>query len=164
MKAEYKSLLDLLNKKPKTVKRVSDTLRKMRKGEADKIMHTLHEEAFETIDCLQCANCCTTTGPLLTSNDIDRIAKHLGLKPIHFIEQYLHIDEDGDYVFKSMPCPFLGADNYCTIYEQRPKACREYPHTDRANQQGILSLTRKNTKICPAVANIFLNIERDMKG
>ena len=164
MKPEYKSLLEHLNKNPKTVKKVSDSLKKMRKGDADKIMHRLHDEAFETTDCLQCANCCTTTGPLLTTKDIDRIAKHLGLKPTQFIEQYLRVDEDNDYVFRNMPCPFLGSDNYCSIYEERPKACREYPHTDRVNQQGILSLTRKNAKICPAVAKIFLKIEMKMKG
>lgn len=164
MNPNYKSLLDQINKRSKIVKKASKTLRKMRKGEADNTIHTLHDEAFESIDCLQCANCCTTTGPLLTSKDIDRISKHLGLKPIQFIEQYLQIDEDQDYVFKSMPCPFLGVDNYCSIYEHRPKACREYPHTDRANQQGILALTRKNAKICPAVAQIFLKIDKKMKG
>lgn len=164
MKSEYKSLLEQSNRNSKALKKSVDSLRKMRKGDADHIVHTLHDEAFETIDCLQCANCCTTTGPLLTTKDIERISKHVGLKPIQFIEQYLRIDEDNDYVFKSMPCPFLGPNNYCQIYEQRPKACREYPHTDRVNQQGILSLTRKNAKICPAVAQILLKMESKIKG
>lgn len=44
---------------------------------------------------------------------------------------YLRVDEDNDKVFKSMPCPFLGEDNLCSIYDIRPKACREFPHTDR---------------------------------
>lgn len=159
MKPEYKTLLDKVTKQPKAIKQTIATLKKMRKGDADKLIHGLHQEAFEKIDCLECANCCTTTGPLLTDKDINRIAKHLKLKPVQFINNYLKIDEDNDYVFNSMPCPFLGDDNYCNIYEDRPKACREYPHTDRVNQQGILSITRKNVTLCPAVAQIFVQIE-----
>lgn len=163
MKSEYKALLEKVSKQPKSIKQSISALKKMRKGDADKLIHNLHEEAFETIDCLACANCCTTTGPLVTDKDINRIAKHLKLKPAQFIKNYLRIDEDNDYVFKSMPCPFLGSDNYCNIYEERPKACREYPHTDRVNQQGILSVTRKNVTLCPAVAQIFLRIEETKK-
>ncbi len=164
MKTEYKALLDRVSKQPKTIKQTATALNKMRKGDADRLIHNLHEEAFKTIDCLACANCCTTTGPLLTNKDINRIAKHLKLKPVQFIANYLIIDEDNDYIFKSMPCPFLGSDNYCIIYEERPKACREYPHTNRANQQGILSITQKNVKLCPAVAQIFLQMEESKKA
>lgn len=164
MKSEYKALIDQINRQPKTIKKTINLLKKMRKGDADKLIHNLHSEAFEVIDCLHCANCCTTTGPLLTNKDIDRISKYLNLKPLQFIANYLIIDEDNDYVFKSMPCPFLAEDNYCNIYEARPKACREYPHTDRVNQQGILSITRKNVKLCPAVAQIFLRIEESKKS
>ncbi len=159
MKSEYKTLLDQVKKRPKAIKKTIERIKKMRKGNADSLIHTLHNEAFESIDCLECANCCTTTGPLLTDKDIDRIAKHLKLKPSQFINEYLRIDEDKDYVFKTMPCTFLGSGNYCSIYEVRPKACREYPHTDRVNQQGILSITHKNVTLCPAVAKIFIEIE-----
>jgi uncharacterized protein len=164
MNSKYQALLEQVNKQPKANKKTLAVLKKMRKGGADNLVHRLHKEAFETIDCLQCANCCTTTGPLLTDKDINRISKRLRIKPVQFIHDYLIIDEDNDYVFKSMPCPFLATDNYCTIYEERPKACREYPHTDRVNQQGILSITRKNVKLCPGVAQIFLQIEESKKS
>ncbi|MCF6351404.1 MAG: YkgJ family cysteine cluster protein [Cyclobacteriaceae bacterium] len=164
MKPAYKALLTQVAKQPKIIKKTINGIRKMRKGSADELIHKLHYEVFKTIDCLQCANCCTTTGPLLTSKDIDRIAKYLKLKPAQFIADYLRVDEDQDYVFQSMPCTFLGADNYCSIYEVRPKACREYPHTNRVNQQGILSITRKNVQLCPAVAQIFLEIKTRKKS
>lgn len=164
MKTAYKALLEKVNKQPKMLKQTAASIKKMRKGDADKLINNLHEEVFETIDCLECANCCTTVGPLITSKDIDRLAKFIGLKPVQFINQYLKIDEDNDYVFKTMPCPFLGADKYCSIYQERPKACREYPHTDRKNQQGILSLTKKNASLCPAVAQIFINIDSQKKS
>lgn len=120
----------------------------------DYIMQELHEAEFERTDCLECANCCKTTGPLFTNSDIERIAKHFRQKPQVFIGQHLKIDEDKDYVLQHVPCAFLGADNYCSIYDLRPKACREFPHTDRKKFQQIANLTMKNVTICPAAFNI----------
>jgi hypothetical protein len=120
----------------------------------DQITQQLHNEAFEEIDCLKCANCCKTTGPLFTETDINRIAKHFKMKPGAFIDSYLKVDEDNDYVLQTTPCSFLGADNYCGIYEVRPKACREYPHTNRRKLQQIASITIANTAICPAAFQI----------
>jgi len=120
----------------------------------DFVMQELHEDEFQRTDCLTCANCCKTTGPLFTNNDVARISKHFRMKPQRFIEQYLRIDEDNDYVLDHVPCTFLGADNYCSIYDVRPKACREFPHTDRKKFQQISNLTLKNVAICPAAYNI----------
>ena len=64
------------------------------------------------------------------------------------------MDEEQDYVLTQAPCHFLGPDNKCSIYEHRPLACREYPHTNRKNMHQILNLTEKNTRVCPAVAEI----------
>lgn len=125
-------------------------LRKKKPKNLDYIVQETHDEVFDEVDCLTCANCCKTTGPLFTDNDIARIAKHFRMKPSDFIDDYLRIDEDKDYVLKQVPCHFLGADNYCSIYEVRPKACREYPHTDRRKIYQIGTLTVKNTAICPA--------------
>lgn len=110
-----------------------------------------HEAAFAQIDCLHCAHCCKTTGPLLTQGDINRLAKHQKMKPSEFIDRFLQVDEEGDWVMKSLPCPFLGEDNYCSVYEVRPKACREFPHTDRGRMHQILKLTERNASACPAV-------------
>ncbi|MFZ9778454.1 MAG: YkgJ family cysteine cluster protein, partial [Schleiferiaceae bacterium] len=90
----------------------------------DAVVHDLHDRVFAKTDCLSCANCCKTTGPLWTERDKDRVAKRLRLKTSNFEEQYLRLDEDGDWVLKQLPCPFLEADNACSIYEDRPKACR----------------------------------------
>ena len=122
---------------------------KKRLGKMDTIVQQLHDEVSEKIDCLTCANCCRSLGPAIYDKDIERMAKALRIKPSEVVSSYLRIDEDGDYVFKSMPCPFLMDDNYCSIYESRPKACREYPHTDRKNFDQIYKLTVKNTSTCP---------------
>lgn len=157
---EYAKYLEQARRKKAENKKFLEGLKKSRKSGLDQKIQALHEEAFEEIDCLQCANCCKTTGPLLLSKDIDRLAAALKLRPSLFAEKYLRRDEDGDDVFQSMPCPFLGSDHYCTVYEARPNACREYPHTQQRDQLQKLAITYKNSLICPAVALI---VER-LKG
>ncbi|GEQ87332.1 Fe-S oxidoreductase [Patiriisocius marinistellae] len=120
----------------------------------DKIMVELHDAEFEKTDCLACANCCKTTSPIFTTKDINRIAKHFRIKEQRFIETYLSVDEDNFHVLKSAPCTFLADDNSCSIYDVRPKACAEYPHTDRRDFHKISEITLKNTAICPATFNI----------
>jgi Fe-S-cluster containining protein len=148
---------DLINNLPKQAKdkhnenkKFFAKLKKKPPKTLDYIMQELHDAEFERTDCLQCANCCKTTGPLFTDKDVARIAKHFRMKTQQFITQYLRVDEDNDYVLQTVPCTFLGADNYCSIYEVRPKACREFPHTDRKKFQQISNLTLKNVAICPA--------------
>lgn len=144
-------------------KKLFDKLKRTKPKNLDEVMGELHEEVFEDIDCLQCANCCKTTSPIFYQKDIERIAKRLRLKPSQFIDKYLHIDEDNDYVLNEAPCPFLDNDNYCLIYEDRPTACREYPHTNRKRFHQILNLTLRNTFICPAVFQIIEKLKIKME-
>ncbi len=143
-------------------KKYFDKLKKKAPKNLDYAMQEFHDAEFKRTDCLTCANCCKTTGPLFTSADIERIAKHLRQKPQQFIEQYLRIDEDNDYVLQSVPCTFLDHDNTCFIYDVRPKACREFPHTDRKKFQQITNLTLKNIPICPAVYNIIEEMKKKL--
>lgn len=143
-------------------KKYFDRLKKKTPKNLDYVMQELHESEFKKIDCLTCANCCKTTGPLFTLADIERISKHLRQKPQQFISQYLQIDEDKDYVLKTVPCSFLDHENACTIYEVRPKACREFPHTDRKKFQQISNLTLQNVAICPAAYNIIEEMKKKL--
>lgn len=120
----------------------------------DVAMHDIHEEVFAKTNCLNCANCCKTVGPLLKPKDIEVLAKDQGINTRAFEEKFLRQDEDGDFVFRTMPCPFLEPDNSCRVYHIRPKACREFPHTNSIRQREILPLTEKNVAICPAVYEI----------
>ncbi|NQV53733.1 MAG: YkgJ family cysteine cluster protein [Flavobacteriales bacterium] len=137
-------------------KKVKSLEKKLSKtGRSDLLINKLHEEVFEDVDCLKCANCCKTTGPLLLPKDIQRLSKRLKMPEKQFVDTFLRVDEDGDHVFQSMPCPFLEDDNKCAVYEDRPKACRAYPHTDQKGQLDIFAITRKNARICPAVSRIM---------
>lgn len=154
MQERIEQLPKLAREKQKENKRFFNKLRRKPPKQLDYLMQELHEEEFSRTDCLQCANCCKTTGPLFTNKDISRLSKHFKMKEAQFVESYLRLDEDNDYVLQSVPCPFLGHDNCCSIYEVRPKACREFPHTDRKKFYQISNLTLKNVAICPAAFNI----------
>lgn len=134
-KKENKQFLDKAKRKKGIVRELPD----------------LHDEAFSKIDCLKCANCCKTISPRFKTPDLVRISKHLGMKQGDMIDTYLRLDEDGDYVVKKSPCPFLGSDNYCSIYEARPGDCRKYPYTDSGEFFEYTNTTMLNTTTCPAV-------------
>jgi Fe-S-cluster containining protein len=137
-----------------------DKLKRTKPKNLDQQFHNLHEEVFEKTDCLACANCCKTTSPIFYNRDVARLAKHLRIRPGEFIEKYLRIDEDKDYVLREAPCQFLDTDNFCSVYEARPNACREYPHTNRKRMEQILDLTYRNTLVCPAVLEITERLKK----
>ena len=163
MEEELRLLPQKAQEKHSENKRFFTKLKKKPPKNLDYLMWELHEEEFQRTDCLKCGNCCKTTGPLFTQVDIERIAKHLRVRPSDFIKTYLRIDEEGDYVLQQVPCTFLGADNYCSIYNVRPKACREFPHTDRKKFHQISNLTLKNVAICPAAFNIVEEMKKKIK-
>lgn len=136
-------------------RQMAKRLKKRKPKKLDDVVHQLHEKVFSEVDCLDCANCCKTTSPGMHDRDVDRLAKHFRVKSSVLVEQYMELDAEGEYVFRSAPCPFLGADNYCSVYEARPLACREYPHTNRKRFYQVIDLSLKNTEICPAVVRIF---------
>ncbi len=158
MNPDYQKLIDKARSKKEEHKKLLQSLRKQKDNALDALFREAHDNAFSHIDCLQCANCCSTTSPIFYQRDIERLAKYLKLKPGKFIDQYLHLDEDNDYVLNQTPCPFLMPDKYCAVYPARPTACREYPHTNRKRIKQLFSLTLKNSEICPAVADILENI------
>lgn len=156
--SKYQSLIDAAIVDNSLIKKEFLKIKAKKPKTLDQEFLKGHESFFKKNDCLECANCCKTTSPIFRDVDIKRISKALKMKESAFVSQYLKMDEENDYVLKNSPCTFLGLDNKCSIYEIRPLACREYPHTDRKNMVQILEITEQNTKICPAVAKIVLDI------
>lgn len=148
-------MMDVLHnweKKTKERKKLyKQFLQRADKNQVLKQLPSYHNEAFEKIDCTKCANCCKTYSPRFKTPDIKRIAKELKMKEGTFIETFLRLDEDGDYVVKSSPCPFLGSDNLCSIYEARPSDCHRFPYTDEDTFIKRQNITLKNAEFCPIV-------------
>ena len=164
MQEEIEGLPQKAKDRQEENKKFFSKLKKKPPKHLDMQMQELHEQEFSKTDCLNCANCCKTTGPLFTNKDIERISKHLRLKPQQFIDQYLRVDEDKDYVLQQVPCSFLDAENHCLIYDVRPKACAEFPHTNRKDFHKISNLTIKNVAICPAAYNIVEEMKKLYKS
>lgn len=144
-------------------KQFKNFLARADKNEVLKQLPQLHEEAFEKINCLECAACCKNYSPRFKTPDVKRISRHLGMKEGNFIETYLRVDEEGDFVVRSTPCPFLGADNYCSIYEVRPSDCARFPYT---NEDVIIrrqQLTLKNATFCPITYYVLDQLEERLK-
>ncbi|CAM1352663.1 MULTISPECIES: YkgJ family cysteine cluster protein [Tenacibaculum] len=142
-------------------KKYFQLLKKRTPKRLDLIVREIHDEEFEKTDCLDCGNCCKTTSPIFTDKDIERVAKHLKMKVHNFVDQYLERDSDDFMVLKSAPCTFLDErDNSCYIYDVRPKACAEYPHTNRKKFAQISDLTINNTEICPATYRIVEELKK----
>lgn len=151
MEKRLKALPELAKEARPENQKYFQKLKKRTPKRLDLLMQELHEEEFAKTDCLACGNCCKTTSPIFTEKDIQRISKYLRIKEHDFINQYLQRDSDDFTVLQSAPCTFLDpTDNTCFIYKVRPKACAEYPHTNRKKFIQITDLTIKNTEICPA--------------
>ena len=144
-------------------KQLKNFLAKADKNKVLKHLPQLHEEAFEKIDCLQCAACCKTYSPRFKTPDVKRISKHMGMKESAFIETYLRVDEEGDFVVKSSPCPFLGEDNACSIYDVRPSDCARFPYTDEDVIIKRQNLTLKNASFCPITFYVLERLEQQLK-
>src|SRR5215217_1454830 len=138
-------------------------LQRADKNKVLKQLPALHDEAFEKIDCLQCAACCKNYSPRFKTPDVKRISKHLGMREGDFIETYLKVDDEGDFVVKSTPCPFLGSDNFCSVYDVRPSDCARFPYTDEDVIFKRQQLTLKNASFCPITFFVLEKLEQQLK-
>lgn len=129
---------------------------KMLDGEVvDRLAGQLHNDAFEKVNCLDCGNCCKNSKPRLDDEDIQKIAKFKNLSIAELKNNYLELDEEDEWSFNSLPCPFLAQNNECQIYDSRPKDCSEFPHTNKPGFASRSYSLSSNTTICPAAFYII---------
>ena len=105
---------------------------------------TLQFRCHKNIACFN--ECCKKIDILLTPYDILRLKKRLGLTSNALLSQYTvpyEMDAQGMPGVKirtaddNLACPFL-SETGCSIYEDRPSACRYYP-------LGLLSMRQQNS-------------------
>ena len=138
-----------------TLKKFQNFLKRVDKRKILKQLPSLHDSAFEKVNCLDCARCCKNYSPRFKMPDIKRISKYLRMKETVFIDTYLSMDEEGDYVVNTKPCPFLEADNFCSIYEHRPSDCQRFPYTNEDVFFKRVAITMKNAEFCPIVHDVM---------
>jgi len=112
-----------------------------------------------TFSCTQCGECCIKTLVPLQKQDITKIKK-AGFKEEEFVVQDVH------FKFRKLLkkkengwCVFLKKKKekfYCSIYEHRPFACRQYP---------FFSPTQAPLKSClpeDVYPNVFFKVKKSI--
>ncbi|MBK9258644.1 MAG: YkgJ family cysteine cluster protein [Polyangiaceae bacterium] len=118
-------------------------------------------------DCTKCiAFCCSIYERVEVSDfDIKRLANHFGVSVAIAKEKYTTM-RDGSRVLKRTKDPLFGKSckflhpetRGCTIYEARPKTCREYPGRTRCAYYDALRFERTiqdDPTIIPIVRLMF---------
>lgn len=144
-------------------KKIFLEIRKKPGKQAEKVAFEAEKAVFEHTDCLGCARCCKGYNAILEEEDVIRISAHLKLEPHQFAATYMMVDEDDEWCLNGSPCPFLQADNKCSIYPVRPASCADYPHMGSPGLVNREELTLINADICPAVDEILLQIEKKLQ-
>ena len=111
------------------------------------------------IDCIACNHCCRTLQIVLDRKDIHRLARRTGVPVETFVREHVGVAEDGTAHFKRSPCPMLGPDGACTVYEDRPRACRDYPYLDTPRFRGRSLTILENVPTCPIVFHVWRGLQ-----
>ena len=124
---------------------------------SDRILRRIAEGIQEQIDCTACANCCKTSTTAISERDIDRLARHLRISRERFLADYTMPDDEGALSLRFTPeagCVFLEG-NLCSVYEARPKACRDFPHLALGTHSlgGRVASIGRWVSLCPIVYN-----------
>jgi len=122
--------------------------------ELDTLVHRIYEEVASQIDCQACGNCCKNMRPALDQKDMKRLASHFSMSRDEFKAEYLVKDSEGEFVVRKKPCPFLSG-NLCSVYQDRPEACRSYPHLHKKELVFRLMGVVSNCSVCPIVFNVY---------
>ena len=128
--------------------------------ELDGVVQEITTEVWSQLDCLSCGNCCKTLQIVVGDKDISRLARRLGMTSSAFAAKYVGVADDGVKHFLSSPCAFLGEGNACTVYEDRPQACRDFPYLTDRNFRSRSLITVENCAICPIVFNVWERLKQ----
>ncbi len=81
-------------------------------------------------------DCCRQLDLALSPYDVLRLSNHLGLAPSTFLDQYAAVEQTEECAFPQVflcmvddghaSCPFVTPSG-CSVYADRPSACRTYP-------------------------------------
>ena len=104
-------------------------------------------------NCSNCpAYCCSYARIVVTEKDLERLARHFGVDRETARRRYTKKgDEPGERVMRhkedehyTTVCRFLDSETRnCTIYEARPRICREFPGAGRCGYYDFLMFERR---------------------
>ncbi len=104
--------------------------------------------------CEMCGRCCHQPHIIVGPDEIDRVATAGGVSIPDFLRDYLVRTDDGRFLFKKTdPCAFLGKDNKCTIWRDRPRICDDFPYAVSMFMSRVyLALTNPGTDVMDLIS------------
>jgi uncharacterized protein len=132
--------------------------------EVDELAFEATRRVWAGIDCTACANCCRHVKPSFSDEEVDRLARRLGMERDEFTNKYLERAEEGSdnpWETRTTPCPFL-VGNLCGVYEDRPADCSGYPYLYK---RGLVFRTIdmiERTGTCPIVFELVEDLKKSL--
>lgn len=130
----------------------------------DSLVSETTRRVWAGIDCTACANCCRQVTPSFSEEEVERLARCLGMERQQFIERYLERTEAGDenpWETRTLPCPFL-TDNLCSVYEDRPADCSGYPFLYKPDFMFRTMGMIERTFTCPIVHEVMEDLKKSL--
>ncbi len=131
----------------------------MPREQTDLIVKETTDEVWSQIDCVACANCCKTLSIEVDAKDITKLAARLHISMAQFKTNYCEVLPDKTVVLKSRPCVFLADDGKCKVYEDRPRACMDYPYLAEPHFVARSISMVENCRCCPIVFNVWQQLK-----
>jgi len=126
----------------------------------DALIETIAAPIIAAIDCKQCGNCCRSLDVCLIPSDIPRLATALLITPdqvmTRYADQDLGASQDEWAIIPQHPCPMLRG-NLCSIYDDRPHACRLYPQFTPDFRYNLED-TIEGAATCPIIYNVLVTL------
>jgi Fe-S-cluster containining protein len=128
----------------------------------DDLVFRLNDEISLQVDCTQCGNCCRSLMINVDEVDATRLSKHLQLDKEDFYNRYVERSSQGSLaVMNAIPCHFLH-ENKCTVYEARPKECREFPGLHHPGFTKRLFTIFMHYGRCPIIYNVVERLKDEV--
>ena len=133
--------------------------------EIDQRVFETTKRVWDKIDCTACANCCREMKPTFREEEVERVARRLGMERQQFIETYLEHSEahsGNPWQTRATPCPFL-KDNLCSVYEDRPADCSGYPYLYQPEFVFRTLGMIERTFTCPIVYEVMEELKKSLE-
>ena len=113
-----------------------------------------------------CGQCCVNHGDYdyvyFDGDDLQQLARFLGLTVAEFKERYTEMDEGQPVLRMDQPrCPFLEGTR-CTVYPVRPTQCRTFPFWD--NNLASRASWKRLREFCPGIDRGAVHPLRVIRG
>ncbi|MBA3828510.1 MAG: YkgJ family cysteine cluster protein [Taibaiella sp.] len=127
----------------------------------DRLVHGINKTVSAAIDCTQCGNCCKTLIINVTRPEAAHLADHLGMPLADFNDKYIEESQQGNCFMNTMPCNFL-SENKCTVYTNRFKECRDFPHLHKPGFRARFAGTLMHYGNCPIIYNVVEELKQQL--